>query len=120
MFAGLHTVSELQLQRMWEVMADYEKWCKVSAISFRRNWLLTLKFQIVSTLYGKDFNFPKQHATSYIYYDITHKGATSNYTTRTGEGYQQESTENYYLTNFKNVEGQVSFEYSNCLNIIIH
>ncbi|KAF8512875.1 hypothetical protein BU17DRAFT_53777, partial [Hysterangium stoloniferum] len=61
----------------------------------------------VSAEYGKDFHFPKQHAPSHLYHDITHKGSTINYTTWTGEGFQQESRAAYFQTNYKNVEKQV-------------
>ena len=59
-------------------------------------------------IYGKIFNFPKQHAPAHIVYDIVHKGATCNYNTRVGEGFQQESSQAYLQTNFKKVEKQVS------------
>ena len=59
--------------------------------------------------YGKNFDFPKQHATAHLVYDLTHKGATNNYCTRIGEGFQQESKQAYLQTNFKNVDSQVIF-----------
>jgi len=62
----------------------------------------------VQKLYGKNFNFPKQHAPSHLGYDIAHKGATCNYCTHVGEGFQQESRQAYLQTNFKKAEQQVS------------
>ena len=59
-------------------------------------------------LYGKNFNFPKQHAPSHLGYDIANKGATRNYCTHVGEGFQQESRQAYLQTNFKKAEQQVS------------
>ncbi|KAF8525390.1 hypothetical protein JB92DRAFT_3081668 [Gautieria morchelliformis] len=82
---------------------------------YGNNWKL-------ETMYGKDFNFPKQHAPAHIDYDITHKGATNNYTTRVGEGFQQEVQQAYLQTNFKNVEAQVRLIMTlllHYLNIII-
>ncbi|KAF8523299.1 hypothetical protein BU17DRAFT_63874 [Hysterangium stoloniferum] len=90
MFAGLHMITTLQLNRMQVALAEYETYCEA-----------------VSKEYGKDFHFPKQHAPAHLYYDITHKGSTINYTTRTGEGFQQESRNAYFQTNYKDVERQV-------------
>ncbi|KAF8576359.1 hypothetical protein K439DRAFT_1288195, partial [Ramaria rubella] len=61
----------------------------------------------LSDLYGKDFNFPKQHAPAHLGYDIVNKGATNNYGTRVGEGFQQEVQQAYIQTNGKKVEGQM-------------
>ncbi|KAF8516875.1 hypothetical protein JB92DRAFT_3082636 [Gautieria morchelliformis] len=56
--------------------------------------------------FGK-LNFVHQRIPD-LYYDITHKGATNNYTTRVGEGFQQEVQQAYLQTNFKNVEAQMT------------
>lgn len=40
--------------------------------------------------------------------DIREKGTTDNFTTRTGEGFQQETAQAYEQTNMKNAEHQVS------------
>ncbi|KAF8517165.1 hypothetical protein BU17DRAFT_92092 [Hysterangium stoloniferum] len=90
MFAGLHMITTLQLDRMQAALCEYEKYCEA-----------------VSKEYGKDFHFPNQYAPSHLHYDITHKGSTTNYTTRTGEGFQQESHCAYFQTNYKNVESQI-------------
>ncbi|KAF8496304.1 hypothetical protein BU17DRAFT_72469 [Hysterangium stoloniferum] len=63
--------------------------------------------KVVSAEYGKDFHFPKQYAPLHLYHDITHKGSTINYTTRIGEGFQQESQAAYFQTNYKNVGKQI-------------
>jgi hypothetical protein len=73
--------------------------------------------QAVSKEYGKDFHFPKQHAPSHLHFDITHKGSTTNYTTQTGEGFQQESRGAYFQTNYKDVERQVCVTVY-CFNLI--
>ncbi|KAF8514399.1 hypothetical protein JB92DRAFT_3115676 [Gautieria morchelliformis] len=91
LIAGLHMISELQLNKLQEYLQEYEDYCKE-----------------VQELYGKIFNFPKQHALVHLTYDIIHKGSTINYNTRVGEGFQQEAKQAYHLTNFKNVEEQMT------------
>jgi hypothetical protein len=48
--------------------------------------------------------------------DIREKGTTDNCSTRTGEGFQQESAQAYEQTNMKNAEHQVSTFLGNVLN----
>ncbi|KAF8521655.1 hypothetical protein JB92DRAFT_3275059 [Gautieria morchelliformis] len=99
MLAGLHAMTEIQLERMLKYLEKYQYCCSK-----------------LETMYGKDFNFPKQHTPhdglirlgEHLHYDITHKGATNNYTTRVGEGFQQEVQQAYLQTNFKNVEAQMT------------
>ncbi|KAK6966673.1 hypothetical protein R3P38DRAFT_2815922 [Favolaschia claudopus] len=62
----------------------------------------------VSDEYGKNFNFPKQHATSHVIQDIRTKGTTNHFSTRPGEGFQQEAREAYNQTNFKDVVPQMT------------
>ncbi|KAJ6528007.1 hypothetical protein DFH09DRAFT_1250518 [Mycena vulgaris] len=50
----------------------------------------------VSEVYGKDFDFFKQHAASHVVRDIRAKGTTDHGSTRPGEGFQQEAHEAYY------------------------
>ncbi|KAF8522668.1 hypothetical protein JB92DRAFT_2827536 [Gautieria morchelliformis] len=88
---GLHMISELQLNKLQEYLQEYEDYCKE-----------------VQELYGKNFNFPKQHALVHLTYDILHKGSTINYNTWVGEGFQQDVKQAYHLTNFKNVEEQMT------------
>ncbi|KAF8584403.1 hypothetical protein K439DRAFT_1646930 [Ramaria rubella] len=80
----------LKIQRMKGYLESYGYWCEK-----------------LSDLYGKDFNFPKQHALAHLEYDIVNKGATNNYSTRVGEGFQQEVQQAYVQTNGKRVEGQM-------------
>ncbi|KAF8586450.1 hypothetical protein K439DRAFT_1646238 [Ramaria rubella] len=80
MLISLHAITELQLERLQKYLEAYEYWCSK-----------------VGKLYGKDFNFPKQHAPTHLKYDIMCKGATSNY-----------STCAYGQTNFKNVAMQMT------------
>ena len=47
--------------------------------------------------YGKSFDFPKQHAVLHVVDDIQQKGTTPNYSTRPGEGFQQEAVQAYAL-----------------------
>lgn len=63
--------------------------------------------QKVSDLYGKDFDFFKQHAASHVIQDIEERGTTNNFTTRPGEGFQQEAAQVYKRTNRKDTESQV-------------
>ena len=68
-------------------------------------------FQDVEQEYGKNFDFLKQHASSHVIQDIREKGTTDNFSTRTGEGFQQESAQAYGQTNGKNAEHQVGAFY---------
>jgi hypothetical protein len=58
--------------------------------------------------YGKNFNFLKQHAPQHVLQDIREKGTVDNFSTRNGEGVQQEASQAYKQTNMKNAEHQVS------------
>jgi len=68
----------------------------------------TLITQEVEKIYGKNFDFLKQHASSHVFQDIREKGTTDGFSTRTGEGFQQESAQAFEQTNMKNAEHQVS------------
>jgi hypothetical protein len=65
----------------------------------------------VAQEYGKNFDFLKQHASSHVFQDIQEKGTTDNFSTRMGEGVQQESAQAFEQTNMKNAEHQVSCFY---------
>jgi hypothetical protein len=58
--------------------------------------------------YKKNFNFLKQHAPQHVLQDIREKGTVDNFSTRNGEGVQQEASQAYKQTNMKNAEHQVS------------
>ncbi|KAF8582039.1 hypothetical protein K439DRAFT_1647685 [Ramaria rubella] len=90
-FAGFHVITEQQIERMKGHLKTYEYSCSE-----------------IHAMYGKDFNFPKQHAPAHLEYDITHKGATINYNAHVGEGVQQEVQQAYVQTNGKKVEGQMT------------
>lgn len=64
--------------------------------------------QKVARDHEKNFDFPKQHAVMHAPDDIRRKGATKNFSTRPGEGFQQEVREAFGQTNFREVLGQVS------------
>ncbi|KAF8527226.1 hypothetical protein JB92DRAFT_3081531 [Gautieria morchelliformis] len=91
LIAGFHMISELQLNKLQEYLQEYKDYCKE-----------------VQELYGKVFNFSKQHALVHLTYDIIHKGSTINYDTLVGEGFQQEVKQAYHLTKFKKVEEQMT------------
>jgi hypothetical protein len=60
--------------------------------------------------YGKSFDFLKQHASQHVARDIKEKGAVDNFSTRNGEGVQQEASQAFEQTNMKNSEHQVSVQ----------
>ncbi|KAI0313191.1 hypothetical protein OF83DRAFT_1065930, partial [Amylostereum chailletii] len=91
MMVGLHCMTSSRLARLKAYMAEYEKWSTE-----------------VGKTYGKEFDFFKQHASSHAPGDVWTKGTTNNFTTRPGEGFQQEAAESYEMTNHKNVEVQMN------------
>ena len=74
------------------------------------SWQCSFTSQLVSQQYGKNFNFYKQHAISHVIEDIRQKGATPNFSTRLGEGFQQEVAEAYDQTNKRNPDRQVRIQ----------
>jgi hypothetical protein len=60
--------------------------------------------------YGKNFNFLKQHASQHVIQDIKDKGTVDNFSTRIGEGVQQEASQAFKRTNMKNAEHQVGVQ----------
>ena len=62
------------------------------------------------------WNFPKMHLIQHLFEDIEAKGITRNYTSKTFEKMHGSLGESYErVTNFKDVGGQVSNNYSICL-----
>ncbi|KAF8804429.1 hypothetical protein BYT27DRAFT_7106963 [Phlegmacium glaucopus] len=61
----------------------------------------------VSLEYGKSFDFLKQHAAHHVAQDICEKGTVDNFSTRTGEGFQQEAAQAFDQTNMKGAEHQM-------------
>ncbi|KJA13763.1 hypothetical protein HYPSUDRAFT_72879 [Hypholoma sublateritium FD-334 SS-4] len=57
--------------------------------------------------YGKIFDFLKQHAVHHVIQNIHEKGTVDNFSTRIGEGFQQEAAQAYDQTNMKNAEHQL-------------
>jgi hypothetical protein len=64
--------------------------------------------QEVYNVFGKDFNFLKQHSLTHAIEDFMSKGTSRNMNTRVGEGFQQEVEKMYKKTNGKNAEHQAS------------
>ncbi|KIJ30780.1 hypothetical protein M422DRAFT_267613 [Sphaerobolus stellatus SS14] len=89
--AGLRVVSDEQIKAYRQFLTKYEKWCKN-----------------VTKEHGKKFNYPKHHNLMHLPEDIQNKGCTENYSTRPGEGLQQEVQQAYSQTNFKNTESQIT------------
>ncbi|KAH9970785.1 hypothetical protein BGW80DRAFT_1438007 [Lactifluus volemus] len=87
---GLRCMTDRRLDRLKELIMDYEKYCMK-----------------VSKEFNKSFDFFKQHYVSHIISDIQQKGTTDNTSTRPGEGFQQEAAEAYKQTNKKQAENQM-------------
>ncbi|KAF8263167.1 hypothetical protein EI94DRAFT_1598647 [Lactarius quietus] len=62
----------------------------------------------VQEKYGKSFDFLKQHASQHVGQDIKEKGTVDNFSTRIGEGVQQEAAQAFDQTNMKNAEHQMA------------
>ncbi|KZT29211.1 hypothetical protein NEOLEDRAFT_1086238 [Neolentinus lepideus HHB14362 ss-1] len=90
LMVGLRCMSESRLKALERFIHDYEKTCKK-----------------VAELHGKNFDFLKQHGPNHAPSDIRAKGTTDNYSTRPGEGFQQEASEAYEQTNRKGAEHQM-------------
>ncbi|KAJ7302615.1 hypothetical protein DFH08DRAFT_635721, partial [Mycena albidolilacea] len=60
----------------------------------------------VYNVFGKDFNFLKQHSLMHAIEDFMSKGTSRNMNTRVGKGFQQEVGKMYQKTNGKNAECQ--------------
>ncbi|KIJ33453.1 hypothetical protein M422DRAFT_264557 [Sphaerobolus stellatus SS14] len=69
-------------------------------------WPLVL--EKVTKEHGKKFNYLKHHNLIHLPEDIENKGCTENYSTRPGEGFQQEGSPASIWTNFKNTESQIT------------
>lgn len=74
-------------------------------MSLKPNYVLMI--QELTRLYGKNYAYPKHHALVHLPFDLKMKGSTDNYTTRPGEGFQQEVQQAYDQTNFRDTEKQV-------------
>ncbi|KAJ6578565.1 hypothetical protein B0H19DRAFT_931247 [Mycena capillaripes] len=87
MLVGVHCSSESRLALLNTFVREYEIACR--------------------GVHNKDFDFLKQHYTSHAADDIRQKGTTNHMSTRTGEGFQQDVTRHYGLTNGKDAERQM-------------
>ncbi|KAJ7146207.1 hypothetical protein C8R44DRAFT_897736 [Mycena epipterygia] len=87
MLVGVHCSSQSRLALLNTFVREYEIACR--------------------GVHDKDFNFLKQHYTSHAADDIRQKGTTNHMSTRTGEGFQQDVTRHYGLTNGKDAEHQM-------------
>jgi hypothetical protein len=63
--------------------------------------------QRVSEKHDKSLDFLKQHFLSHAAQNFVNKGTSRNQNTRIGEGFQQEVSAMYKITNGKNAEHQV-------------
>ncbi|KAJ7888367.1 hypothetical protein B0H14DRAFT_3081961 [Mycena olivaceomarginata] len=62
----------------------------------------------VSEKHDKSLNFLKQHFLSHAVQNFVNKGTSRNQNTRVGEGFQQEVSAMYKITNGKNAEHQMT------------
>jgi hypothetical protein len=87
-------------------MRSSARYVKDFPLSIATLFMIILTQQI-SDRYDKNFNYPKHHTLIHLSSDLRRKAATDNYTTRPGEGFQQEVQQAYDQTNFRDVESQV-------------
>ncbi|KDR66778.1 hypothetical protein GALMADRAFT_147642 [Galerina marginata CBS 339.88] len=87
---GLRCMTESRLEWLQEALSIYQRCCDE-----------------VSQEYGKSFDFLKQHAAHYVEKDIRDKGTVDNFSTRVGEGFQQEAAQAFEQTNMKDAEHQL-------------
>ncbi|KIJ43728.1 hypothetical protein M422DRAFT_169582, partial [Sphaerobolus stellatus SS14] len=87
---GLRPVSEEHIAYFEKCLPEYEKLCTR-----------------LSNEYNKNYNYPKHHFLMHLPWDLRAKASTDNYTTRPGEGFQQEVQQAYDQTNFRNTEPQM-------------
>ncbi|KIJ40358.1 hypothetical protein M422DRAFT_256913 [Sphaerobolus stellatus SS14] len=88
--AGLCPVSKEHIKYFEECLPKYEELCTR-----------------LSNEYNKNYNYPKHHFLMHLPWDLRTKASTDNYTTRAGEGFQQEVQQAYDQTNFRNTEPQI-------------
>ncbi|KIJ31105.1 hypothetical protein M422DRAFT_267313 [Sphaerobolus stellatus SS14] len=88
--AGLRVIREDQIKYLEDCLPKYEKYCIT-----------------ISRKHNKNFNYPRHHNLIHLPGDLRAKGMTDNYSTRPGEGFQQEVQQAYDQTNFRNAEPQM-------------
>ncbi len=101
-------MTESRIKRLKLVLKDYEKNCTVSENLIYFVVWVNIFPSLSHRSMRKNFDFLKQHACSHVIDDIMDKGTTDNFSTRPGEGFQQEAAQAYAQTNGKNAEHQVS------------
>ncbi|KAJ7220703.1 hypothetical protein GGX14DRAFT_559495 [Mycena pura] len=90
---GLSVTTQTRLDHLNDLIREYELACNE-----------------VHEIFGKDFNFLKQHSLSHAIEDFMSKGTSRNMNTRVGEGFQQEVEKMYHKTNGKNAERQIGVQ----------
>jgi hypothetical protein len=103
-------MTDEQIRQLEKAMLIYQKYC---AVRLHTTFLVALlvtthSMKEVQEEYGKSFDFLKQHASQHVPQDIREKGTVDNFSTRNGEGVQQEASQAFKQTNMKNAEHQVS------------
>ncbi|KAJ7808967.1 hypothetical protein B0H14DRAFT_2380110 [Mycena olivaceomarginata] len=88
---GLDVTTNTRLEYLGRLIAEYEKCCKR-----------------VSEKHDKSLDFLKQHFLSHAAQNFVNKGTSRNQNTRIGEGFQQEVSAMYKITNGKNAEHQMT------------
>lgn len=88
---GLKVISERHVLYLEQtVLPEYQKVCTD-----------------ITEAYGKIYDYPKHHMMRHAVDDLRRKGCIDGYSTRPGEGFQQEVKQAYRQTNYKNVEAQM-------------
>ncbi|KAK7001214.1 hypothetical protein R3P38DRAFT_3405317 [Favolaschia claudopus] len=88
---ALEVTTKSRLQYLRELQIEYEACCEK-----------------ISEKHGKSFNYLKHHFLSHAIENFMGKGTSRNQNTRVGEGFQQEVSEMYQITNGKNAEHQIA------------
>ncbi|KAK6966929.1 hypothetical protein R3P38DRAFT_3245175 [Favolaschia claudopus] len=88
---ALEVTTKSRLQYLRELQIEYEACCEK-----------------ISEKHGKSFNYLKHHFLSHAIENFMGKGTSRNQNTRVGEGFQQEVSEMYQITNAKNAEHQIA------------
>ncbi|KAJ6527660.1 hypothetical protein B0H19DRAFT_1083755 [Mycena capillaripes] len=97
---------DIQMERVTEGIFECAEKVTKSAKDGPKTTICARKFVRVSEDHGKSFCFPKQHFIVHALQDIRSKGVLRNATTRTVEGFHQETAQHYRKTNLREAEGQ--------------
>ncbi|KAK7059317.1 hypothetical protein R3P38DRAFT_2495841, partial [Favolaschia claudopus] len=88
---GLDVTTHSRLQYLRELLVEYEKCTEKQ-----------------TEKHDKSFNYLKHHFLSHAIQNFEDKGTSRNQNTRVGEGFQQEVSAMYQITNGKNAEHQMA------------